>query len=192
MEELEITKEERELFDEAWEDSNAAERIQKWYASQLPEGSYKVVLKVKEINPVDFDTSVWDFCILNQKNEVMVESTKGHPALGHKFHLGICKKESYIMYVLFCDSLEDAALCRAIYSTEDEKNFVNILIEKVDKTQKLQDSPFLQKPKSQKDIYLSQAQSLAAKNANRITALENELRELRELQVFLKKARIPD
>lgn len=189
---MEITKEERERFDKAWEYSGAGERIQKWYASQLPEGQYKLILKVKDITDSSFDTSVWDCCILNQKNEAIVESTKGHPALGQKFHCEINKKEHYIMYVIFHDSLEDAVRCREIYSLEDEKSFVRLLIEKVDNTQTLEVSPFLQKPKSQKEIYYQQAQSLAAKNANRITELEKELKELRELQVFLKKARIPE
>ena len=191
MEEMKDTK---DITDAIWAFTSACNVMKKYYASQLPKDCYKIVFKVKQINLKNQDNLAWKFCILGYNNECVVQSPDGFPGWGTKFFdHEYSKHENYIMYVVICESLEEAERLRLNY-IERTDNFLDLIEKKIDQTQVLEPSPYLEvkKPKSKKGIKLEQAQSLAAKNANRITALENELRELRELQVFLKKARIPE
>lgn len=191
MEELEITK---DITDAIWAFTSACNVMKKYYASQLPKDCYKIVFKVKQITFNNQENPAWKFCILGYDNECVVQSPDGFPGWGTKFFdHEYSKHENYIMYVVICESLEEAERLRLNY-IERNDDFLSLIEKKIDEAQVLEPSPYLKvkKTKNQKDTNLSQAQSLAAKNANRITVLENELRELRELQVFLKKARIPE
>ena len=191
MEEMKDTK---DITDAIWAFTSACNVMKKYYASQLPKDCYKIVFKVKQINLKNQDNLAWKFCILGYNNECVVQSPDGFPGWGTKFFdPEYSKHEKYIMYVVICESLEEAERIRLNY-IERTDNFLDLIEKKIDQTQVLEPSPYLEvkKHKSKQDIKLEQAQSLAAKNANRITVLENELRELRELQVFLKKARIPE
>lgn len=185
-------------------------KISKHYGGYMPEGYWHVVLNVEETNPdkvYKFDTTVWDLCILGPENTCKKASPKNAPGIGAWFYNDTTFTQ-YKMQVASFTSETSAKVFRSILEAKQgdykadisivpELDFVNKVDEQLeDKTKILGqhldycwfDDIVKDWNTSQSD-HQRQAQSLADKNSAKITKLEAELKEARELQKFLKKSR---
>lgn len=191
-------------------------KISKHYGGYMPEGYWHVVLNVEETNPdkvYKFDTTVWDLCILGPKNTCVEASPKNAPGLGAWFY-DKTDFTQYKMTVASFTSEASAQIFKAVLATKQDSYKADIsivkeldFVTKVDSLTKQDSKESTKFLGNQINSYWfdeagyftpynweqtetqRQAQSLADKNSAKITKLEAELKEARELQKFLKKAR---
>lgn len=170
-------------------------------AADLPKGNYKLVIAVniksdwKKTNTLN---NVWDLCILGPDNTCVERSLKGSPGIGSSFYYGH-KRSDYTLTIYegdfeFCQKMKKVLQATPKLHQELKKELNDLFRSKITGTSIdycwweefntwPDDSPKLQ----------TEDQRIAQKHVDlnkvKISKLEKELKDLRELQKFLKKQR---
>lgn len=175
-----------------------------YWAEDLPEGKYHVVLEVKYVDSFkekEVTGDMWKGCILGPNNNCIVKSKENCPGIGNAFHSFGSRSRTYRMTIASFDSFEDV---KEVKEFIDDKTLSDMVIHGAKywidkfgsdytKNESFSNENAVQPKEIPKKVNQTTdqqvVQSLISKNATKIRDLEQQLRELRLIQKGLKKQR---